>query len=107
MQLAHCDDSGGLSAGSKLGLQIGLSAVPYVGGLLSMGSMFANDAAEDNSKSDDCDLGETKAEETKPSTGEGLGSLFGGSGDEGTKTENTDSSTGDSEENDLFKDDDY
>ena len=48
---------------------------------------------------------ETK--DTKPSTGGGQGSLFGGSDDEETKTENTESPTEDSEENDLFKDDDY
>ena len=100
--VSECDDSGGLSGGQ----QVGLSAIPYVGGLLALGSMLANEAGEDNLKSDDCDLGETKAEDTKPSSGGVLGGLFGGSGDEGTKTENTDSSTGDSEENDLFKDDD-
>ena len=100
--ISGCQDSGGLSTGSNLGLQIGLSAIPLVGGLLAMGSMVANEAAEDNLKSDDCDLGEAKAEDTKPSTGGGLGSLFGGSDDEETKTENTDSSTGDSEENGLF-----
>ena len=94
--LSECDDSGRLGVGA----QVGLSAIPYVGGLLSLGTMVAQEMAQDNLSSDDCDLGETKAEETKPSTG-------GGSGDEGTKTENTNSSTGDSEENDLFKDDDY
>ena len=92
-------------SGLSTGARIGLSLVPYVGGLLAMGAMLA-DGVDD--EGDDCSLEETvETKDTKPSTGGVLGGLFGGSDDEGTKTENTDSSTGDSEENDLFKDDDY
>ena len=79
--IAGCQDSGGLSTGQK----IGLSAIPMVGGLLALGSMVANEVAEDNLKSDDCDLGETKAEGTESST------------------ENTESPTGDTEEEDSFE----
>jgi hypothetical protein len=98
-------DTGECRGGLSTGAQIGLSFVPYVGGLLALGAMAMDGADEEG---DDCSLEETvETKDTKPSTGGVLGGLFGGSDDEGTKTENTDSSTGDSEENDLFKDDDY
>ena len=74
--LSECDDSGRLS----LGTQMGLSAIPYVGGLLALGSMVAQETAQDNLSSDDCDL-------EKP-----------------VETKDTKFSTGDSDESDLWED---
>ena len=85
-------DTGECESGLSTGAQIGLSFVPYIGGLLAMGAMLADGVADEG---DDCSLEETvETKDTEPSTGN----------EETVETKDTEPSTGNSDETDLWED---